>query len=79
MAGVSLATGPAVVREWQADDVAELAKQANDRRVWLGLRDAFPHPYGVEDARRFIATAVAKSPPTFFAITVAGAVAGGVG
>jgi RimJ/RimL family protein N-acetyltransferase len=68
-----------MVREWQPDDAAGLAKQANDRRVWLGLRDAFPHPYGIEDARRFIALATAKSPPTFFAISVADAVAGGIG
>lgn len=79
MAGVSLEAGPAVVREWQLDDVAELARQANDRRVWLGLRDAFPHPYGVEDARQFIAMAAAKTPPTFFAIAVSGNVAGGIG
>jgi ribosomal-protein-alanine N-acetyltransferase len=79
VAGVSLAAGPAIVREWQPEDVPGLATQANDRRVWLGLRDAFPHPYGVEDAQRFIAMAMAKTPPTFLAITVAGAVAGGIG
>jgi len=77
--GVMLAAGPAIVREWQPGDVPGLAKQANDRRVWLGLRDAFPHPYGLEDARQFIAMASAKAPPTFFAIAVSGDVAGGIG
>ena len=39
-----------VVREWRAEDAADLALQANDRRVWLNMRDAFPHPYGIEGA-----------------------------
>jgi RimJ/RimL family protein N-acetyltransferase len=76
---IELVRGPAVVREWRRDDAAELALQANDRRVWLNLRDAFPHPYGPADAERFIAAAVARTPPTFFAVVAAGRVAGGVG
>jgi len=79
LAEVSLAAGPAVVREWRREDAPGLAPLANDRRVWLGLRDAFPNPYGLEDARQFIAMASAKTPPTFFAITLSGAVAGGIG
>jgi ribosomal-protein-alanine N-acetyltransferase len=77
--GIRLTEGSTVVREWQESDVEPLAAQANDRRVWLGLRDAFPHPYGVEDARRFIAMARQKSPPTFFAVECAGRLAGGIG
>lgn len=68
-----------VVRDWRAEDAPDLAVQANDRRVWLNLRDAFPHPYGLEDAHRFIAMALEKSPRTFFAIESAGRVAGGIG
>ena len=78
-AGVTLQAGSIVVREWQEADAEPLAVQANDRRVWLGLRDAFPHPYGIEDARRFIGLARQKSPPTYFAIEMAGRVAGGIG
>jgi RimJ/RimL family protein N-acetyltransferase len=33
------------IRAWHPDDAASLAKHANNRRVWLGLRDLFPHPY----------------------------------
>jgi ribosomal-protein-alanine N-acetyltransferase len=76
---VELRSGSTVVRQWQEDDAKPLALLANDRRVWLGMRDAFPHPYGIEDARRFIAMARRKSPPTFFAIAVDGRVAGGIG
>ena len=77
--GLVLREGSTVVRSWQAADAEAVARQANDRRVWLGLRDAFPHPYGVEDARRFIAMAHEKSPQTFFAIEAAGRLAGGIG
>jgi hypothetical protein len=27
------------------DDAESLVKHANNRKVWLGLRDLFPHPY----------------------------------
>jgi RimJ/RimL family protein N-acetyltransferase len=79
MGGVRLIAGTTVVREWEEADAESLTPQANDRRVWLGLRDAFPHPYGIEDARRFIAMAREMSPRTYFAIEVAGRVAGGIG
>jgi len=75
---VELRAGSTLVREWQDADAEALALLANDRRVWLGLRDAFPHPYGIEDARRFIGMARRRSPQTYFAIEVAGNVAGGI-
>ena len=43
--------GSIVVREWEEADAEAVAEQANDRRVWLGLRDAIPDPYGIEDGR----------------------------
>ena len=76
---MELRTGSTVVREWQLGDAASLALRADDRRVWLGLRDAFPHPYGIEDARRFIGLARQKSPQTYLAIEAKGKVAGGIG
>ncbi len=79
MTAIELRAGPVVVRDWQEGDAAPLAEQANDRRVWLGLRDAFPHPYNLADAHAFIALARGMSPPTFLAIDVDGAVAGGIG
>jgi len=67
------------LRPWRREDASELALLANDRRVWLNLRDAFPHPYGLEDAERFIARAGSMSPQTYFAIEVDGRVVGGIG
>lgn len=52
--------------------------QANDRRVWINLRDRFPHPYSLDDADRFIAAVGQMDPPRFLAVEVGGAVAGGV-
>jgi len=79
MTAIELRAGSVVVRDWRDDDAAALAVQANDRRVWLGLRDAFPHPYSIDDARAFIARALAMSPRTFLAIEVDSHVAGGIG
>jgi ribosomal-protein-alanine N-acetyltransferase len=76
---MTLSDGTTVVREWREADAEQLAVQANDRRIWLGLRDAFPHPYGIDDAHRFIGIALGMSPRTFFAIEAEGRVAGGIG
>jgi RimJ/RimL family protein N-acetyltransferase len=56
-----------------------MARHANDRRIWQNLRDAFPHPYGIEDAERFIAMATAMSPQTYFAMDVDAGAIGGIG
>jgi ribosomal-protein-alanine N-acetyltransferase len=74
-----LSDAAVVIRDWREEDAQELATQANDRRVWLGLRDAFPHPYGIDDAKAFIGMAMGMSPRTFLAIEVNGRVAGGIG
>jgi ribosomal-protein-alanine N-acetyltransferase len=79
MSAIGLRSGSIVVRDWREADAPELAAQANDRRVWLGLRDVFPHPYSIEDARAFISTAMGMSPRTFLAIEVDGRIAGGIG
>jgi RimJ/RimL family protein N-acetyltransferase len=67
------------LRPWQASDAAALARHANDRDVWLNLRDAFPHPYSLEDARRFLERMALQSPVTYCAIVVEGEAAGGIG
>jgi RimJ/RimL family protein N-acetyltransferase len=76
---MKLQAGPAWVREWRLEDAAQLPMQANERRIWLNLRDAFPHPYGREDAEGFLALALDMQPQTFFAIECAGHLAGGIG
>ena len=67
------------VRSWRESDAESLAAHANNRRVWLNLRDGFPHPYALADARRFIQAALAMTPETRFAIEVQTEAAGGIG
>mgnify|MGYP001244487443 CR=1 FL=1 len=68
-----------VVRSWRAGDEAALAQNANNRKVWLNLRDVFPHPYTVEDAAKWIQSACAETPELSYAIDVGGMAAGGIG
>ncbi|HYM24322.1 MAG TPA: GNAT family protein [Vicinamibacterales bacterium] len=68
-----------VVRSWQASDVDSLAVYANNRNVWMNLRDAFPHPYTKNDAREFIKGLKQRAPETFFAIAVGDEAIGGIG
>jgi len=67
------------VRSWQASDLASLVEQANNRKVWIHLRDRFPFPYTAREGRAFIKLARGMNPETFFAIAVEGAAVGGVG
>jgi len=68
-----------VIRPWEPTDVDSLVKYANNRNIWLNLRDRFPHPYTRSDAREFIRYARSLRPPTAFAIEVQGEAAGGIG
>jgi ribosomal-protein-alanine N-acetyltransferase len=67
------------IRPWRLDDAESLAKHANNRKVWLGLRDLFPHPYTIQDARKFLEATVGFEPITIFCIEVNGAAVGGIG
>ena len=67
------------VRPWRLDDAPSLAKHANNRRIWLGLRDLFPHPYTVDDAKQFLQRATSAQPTTDFCIEIDGSAAGGIG
>jgi RimJ/RimL family protein N-acetyltransferase len=67
------------VRSWRASDVPSLVAHANNRRIWINLRDRFPYPYTLQDGRSFIRAARTMEPETFFAIAVEGAAVGGVG
>lgn len=67
------------VRSFRDADAAELARHANNRNVWLQLRDRFPHPYTIDDARGFIAFASGADPETAFAVTVDDRPVGSIG
>ena len=48
------------IRPWRLDDAESVAMYANNRKVWLAVRDAFPHPYTINDAREFIRRATVE-------------------
>ena len=67
------------VRPWRLGDAESLARHANNRKVWLALRDLFPHPYTTQDAHEFLQRATSEHPTTKFCIEIDGVAAGGIG
>ena len=67
------------VRSWRMADADSLTQHANNRKVWINLRDAFPHPYTLHDARDFIRAIRSRSPETTFAIAVDDEAVGSIG
>ena len=67
------------VRHWRKADAESLAEHANNANVAKYLRDRFPHPYTIKDARAFLKHAVAANDPTNLAIEVDGIAAGAIG
>ena len=67
------------IRPWRLDDAESLAKHANNRKVWLAVRDRFPHPYTIPDAHEFLQRAITEQPVMKFCIEIEGAAAGGIG
>jgi ribosomal-protein-alanine N-acetyltransferase len=68
-----------IVRSWKASDAKAVVQHANNRKVWINLRDRFPHPYTERDARAFLETVHKSREDTFFAIEADGAAVGGIG
>jgi len=67
------------IREWRADDAADLARHANDTGVAANLRDAFPNPYTVDEANIFLARVINDQPMINFCLDIGGRAAGGIG
>lgn len=67
------------VRSWKRSDAAAIVRHANDRDVWIQLRDRFPHPYTIANAHRWLDEVCGAEPEVQFAIAVAGRAVGGIG
>ena len=67
------------VRSWRWQDQDSLVDHANNRNVWINLRDRFPHPYTVADARGWLQSVAEARPETNFAIEVDNLAVGGIG
>ena len=71
--------GKYIIRNWQIEDAPSIAKYANNRKIWMNLRDAFPHPYRLQDAESFILRAIEADPKTVFAIATQSEAIGSIG
>ena len=67
------------IREWRVGDETSLVRHANNHKIWLNVRDAFPHPYTTADAEDWIRKASSDDPMISFAIEVDGQAVGGIG
>lgn len=76
---MNLAFGAYVIRSWRPGDEAPVQRYADNRKIWINLRDAFPHPYTLEDARDWIAFASGRDPEWAFAIATPEEAIGGIG
>jgi ribosomal-protein-alanine N-acetyltransferase len=67
------------LRAWRSSDATALARHANNPNIARQLRDRFPHPYTIADARQFIQAGSGARPTTMFAMIVDGEAVGGIG
>jgi len=67
------------LRPWQPGDADALVKYANNAKVARNLRDRFPHPYTLRDAKAFIHACATVRPHVSFAIVVDDQAVGGIG
>jgi RimJ/RimL family protein N-acetyltransferase len=67
------------IRSWRASDLESLVTHANNRNIWVNLRDRFPHPYTTRDGIGFLKHTREQRPETAFAIALDGVAAGGIG
>ena len=67
------------VRSWRTSDAEPISRHANNHKIWLNLRDRFPHPYTRRDAQQYIRSLRGRTPETSFALAVEDEAIGGIG
>lgn len=68
------------LRPWKEEDAERLAVIANNKKIFDNLRDAFPYPYSLEDAKEFISSVQTDDGRSkVLAIEMAGEVVGSIG
>lgn len=73
-----LNTDKCVIRPWKKGDEPSLVRHADNRNVWMGVRDTFPSPYTVGDANAWVNVATRALRDEVWAIDVAGFAVGGI-
>jgi ribosomal-protein-alanine N-acetyltransferase len=67
------------MRPWHPGDATSLVKHANNPRVARNLRDGFPYPYTLPDARRWLDMVAENQLDLILALEIEGEAAGGIG
>ncbi len=67
------------IRPWRIGDELSLVTNANNRKIWINVRDRFPYPYTLKDAEVWVRVADADRNMINLAIEVSGKAVGGVG
>jgi RimJ/RimL family protein N-acetyltransferase len=68
------------IRDWRLSDAESLTRHANDRKVSRTLRDRFPYPYTIENAKEFLARATSEEgKEKVYCIEIDGCAVGGIG
>lgn len=68
-----------VIRPWSSSDAVAVQRYANNRKLWMNLRDLFPHPYTLDDAHAFLRHVMNEKPITTFAIAMPSEAIGCIG
>jgi [ribosomal protein S5]-alanine N-acetyltransferase len=69
-----------VLRPWLYSDAARLAVIADNKNISDNLRDGFPNPYSLQDAKNWLNIILPDNvPPQFFAIKVNDEIVGRIG
>ena len=67
------------IRQWRLGDAESLTRHANNRKIWLAVRDLFPHPYTIQDAHEFLQRTISEGSGMKFCIEIDGVAVGGIG
>ena len=67
------------IRPWRKEDAVSLQRHADNRRIWLNLRDVFPHPYTIANAEFFLELVAKEEPLATFAIATESEAVGCIG
>jgi [ribosomal protein S5]-alanine N-acetyltransferase len=68
-----------ILRPWNLEDLDNLVRFANNKKIADNLTDAFPHPYSREHGIAYIKNFSEDNPARIFAIEVEGIACGSIG
>lgn len=68
-----------IIRSWVKGDEQSLVDNANNPKIWLNVRDRFPHPYTLKDAALWVRIAASDKSMLNLAIEHEGKAVGAIG